>query len=374
MSSKEIRQSQTAQLRAVNRDQRTVDIIASTFDIDSYGTRIDQNGWDLDSFITNPVICLQHDDRGYTGSNGLPVANAIPETVRIENGKLVMRIRFPSEGTFPLADTVFNLIAEGFLRGVSVGFMPVEYEDTTEVATDGSQTTVRVYKKQELMEVSLVTIPSNDKALVLKSKSLDKDLAVVRRMTEQLEHQLQETEKTEEREIGTVKVTIRVTDLEAFTEIEKEIEKHRGYFERKQEANRESTKVLEKFFKRILKEDQPAEEAKAWLRMGEAIEAMEETKTEEIKQEETKEEVKQAEIAVEPIKPLSESSAEAPQTEAVPPQRSIPLSVLRGLPKALIDASISEAAKASLRGMPANDLPSVVDELGEKMFQSLSHS
>src|SRR4051812_41147290 len=103
--------------RSVNRDDRTVDIVASTFDIDSYGTRIDQNGWDLEAFRKNPVICLQHDDRGYTASNGLPVANAIPETIRIENQRLTMRIRFPEKGKFPLADQVFDLVADGFMRG-----------------------------------------------------------------------------------------------------------------------------------------------------------------------------------------------------------------------------------------------------------------
>lgn len=79
-------------------------IVASTFDLDSYGTRIDPAGWDLETVKSNPVIPLQHDDRGYTGSNGLPVSNAIPETVRVENGKLLMRLRLTASGVFDLAD------------------------------------------------------------------------------------------------------------------------------------------------------------------------------------------------------------------------------------------------------------------------------
>src|SRR3954471_18805938 len=145
------RHLQPTQLRGVNRDSRTVDIVASDFSLDSYGTRIDPNGWDLDQFKKNPVICLQHDSY-----SGLPVATAIPESIRVENGRLVMTIQFPPEGTSDDADESFNLIAAGVLRGVSVGFDPSEWDDTTEKLPDGAQMTVRVYKKQRLMEVSFV--------------------------------------------------------------------------------------------------------------------------------------------------------------------------------------------------------------------------
>ena len=39
--------------------------------LDSYDTRIDQAGWDFSVFKRNPVICWAHDDRGFSGSNGL---------------------------------------------------------------------------------------------------------------------------------------------------------------------------------------------------------------------------------------------------------------------------------------------------------------
>src|SRR5436190_18739738 len=100
------RSFQPTQLRGVNRDARTVDIVASDFSIDSYGTRIDPAGWDLEQFKKNPVICLQHDSY-----SRLPVATAIPETVRVENGKLLMTVQFPPEGTSDDSVGAFSLNA-----------------------------------------------------------------------------------------------------------------------------------------------------------------------------------------------------------------------------------------------------------------------
>jgi len=176
----ESRQLTATQLRGVNRDQRTVDIVASTFDLDSHGTRIDPKGWDFEQFKKNPVICLQHDSYGREGSSshGLPIANAVPETIRVENGKLVMRVRFPKEGTFPLADTVFNLVCEGFMHGISVGFDPdmEAVEQVTEDDAEGRSQVVHVFRKQRLMEVSFVTIPSNDNGMVQRQlKKLNRE-------------------------------------------------------------------------------------------------------------------------------------------------------------------------------------------------------
>src|SRR5258705_11950996 len=104
------------QTRAIDTKNLTVDIIGSTPTVDSYGTVIDQNGWDLDQFKRNPVITWAHDDRGFTASEGLPVANAIPETVRIEGGQLKMKLRFTPEDVHPFGYRVFRMISEGFLH------------------------------------------------------------------------------------------------------------------------------------------------------------------------------------------------------------------------------------------------------------------
>src|SRR4051794_4276205 len=109
MPAAQTRQSTAEQIRSVNRDKRTIDIVASDFSLDSFGTRFDPSGWELDQFRTNPVILTWHNDRQFV------VARALPETVRVENGQLRMTIQFPDVGKHPEADIAFNLYADGFM-------------------------------------------------------------------------------------------------------------------------------------------------------------------------------------------------------------------------------------------------------------------
>src|SRR4051794_30888626 len=162
--------------RSVDPKKLTVDVVASTPSVDSYGTIIDQNGWDLDQFKRNPVITWAHDDRGFTGSDGLPVANAIPETVRVENGQLKMRLRFTPEDVNPFGYKVFRMISEGFIHGVSVGFDP--QQDETKQDKNGDS--VRIYPRCKLLETAIVTIPSNDDALIQRARQLNREEDVER--------------------------------------------------------------------------------------------------------------------------------------------------------------------------------------------------
>ena len=170
----------TKQLRAVDRDTRTIDVIASTGSIDSHGTRIDQKGWILTQFKKNPVITWAHDDRGFTASAGLPIARA--KNIKVKDDQLVMKIEFPEEGKSRFSDNVFELMADGFLNAVSVGFEAIESEVIEEKGND-----VRIFTKSKLLEVAVVTIPSNDEALVVRAKELGQDLDEIVRRTVTLE-------------------------------------------------------------------------------------------------------------------------------------------------------------------------------------------
>jgi hypothetical protein len=75
------------------------------------------------SLKKNPVILWGHDDRGYTGSNGMPVAKA--ENIRVDANKLMMTLRFPSPETDEFGNRVFRMMRDGFINAVSVGFHPI---------------------------------------------------------------------------------------------------------------------------------------------------------------------------------------------------------------------------------------------------------
>lgn len=362
----EHRQQAPTFVRGVNTEARTVDIIASDFSLDSYGTRIDPNGWDLEQFKKNPVICLQHDSY-----DDLPVANAIPETIRIENEQLKMTVQFPPEGTSEDSDKAFKLIAAGVLRGVSVGFDPSEWSDEEEKLPDGKILSVRVYRKQRLMEVSFVTIPSNDNGLVVRSRELNQDAKALKAIVREMEDRMKDHQK----------------EIDAKQKLEAYKPSHLllavGYMERKQPANKIATKVLERFFEKILKREQPAEEVEAWGEMRDAIEMMaevpEEKKEEEgepvvVTEVETSPEtvVPEPETPAEPTEPTNPTPAAAPQDERTAFVQ-IPASDLAEFASKLTRSLTDVGVEALRRGIPIKDACKLIDGTHGVVSTSISH-
>lgn len=133
--------------------ERQYEFTASTSDIDRDGEIIDAKGWDLKNFKKNPVIMYAHDYRT------LPIGKASKVWISSDN-KLKNTVEFPPEGTYEFADIVERLVDTGYLRTESVGFIPKQWEDG-----DGDKAPKRTYIKQELLEISLVPVPSNPNAL-----------------------------------------------------------------------------------------------------------------------------------------------------------------------------------------------------------------
>jgi len=146
----------SVEVKQFDEQNRSFWAVASTSTPDRFGDIIVQDGWELEQFKKNPVIPWGHD------YNKPPVARA--EEIYVDNGKLVFLAKFPEPGTYDLADTVFELYKQGFLKAFSVGFIPVEYEPNEH----GGLT----YKRQELLEISAVTVPANPEALMLAYKSM----------------------------------------------------------------------------------------------------------------------------------------------------------------------------------------------------------
>jgi len=140
--------------------EHEIEIIGSTGDMDRDEEVIDAKGWDLKNFKKNPVVLPSHDYR--------QPAIGRATSVKLTDGKLMFKIEFPPEGDYPLADVFRKLYKGGFMKASSVGFIPTEWIDG-----DGKKNPYRTYTKQELLEISLVTVPSNPNALVT-SKGVEK--------------------------------------------------------------------------------------------------------------------------------------------------------------------------------------------------------
>lgn len=132
--------------------------VASTADPDRDREIIIQQGWDLKNFLENPVILAHHNYHNF------PIGKAVD--IGIEDGKLTFKMKF-TDATEE-ARQAYQLVKEGVLNTFSVGFIPREYD-----AEDQN-----IIRKAELLEISLVTVPANPKAVVIAKGMKKNDLAV----------------------------------------------------------------------------------------------------------------------------------------------------------------------------------------------------
>lgn len=128
--------------------------VFSTADVDHSNDVIKQDGWDTSVHRRNPVALFAHD------SSALPIGRA--SNVGVVNGKLMGDIEFAGPETYEFADTVFQLVKGGFLKAVSVGFIPQDWKFTS----DKSRPQGLDFIKSLLLEISICAIPANPHALI----------------------------------------------------------------------------------------------------------------------------------------------------------------------------------------------------------------
>jgi hypothetical protein len=162
--------------------------VASDETQDGYGDVVKVDGWKLDRFKANPVFLWGH-DRSLPPIGSVNVAR---DTRPLETkGGIIQRkilradVSFATDvsgGHGEFARSIYDLYERGYLRGVSVGFKPLEMvEPKSEEEALALGVGVRetpwgkmfgtLFKEQELLELSAVTIPANPNALKLSLSS-----------------------------------------------------------------------------------------------------------------------------------------------------------------------------------------------------------
>src|SRR6266566_4094365 len=103
-----------------------LDFIASTATLDRYREIIEPEGWKLDSYRRNPVFQNAHN----YGDILFTLGKALFTEVRDIGGRqaLCQRIQFATEVN-PVDRIAYGLYSGGFLNAVSVGFIPLRWED-----------------------------------------------------------------------------------------------------------------------------------------------------------------------------------------------------------------------------------------------------
>ena len=149
-------------------------VVASDETIDRAGEVIKVSWWELDNFMKNPVIIANHVYK---------VENIIWKATNVytEDYKLVVEWVF---ATTDLAQDVRKLYDGGFIKTVSVWFIPLERD----------QSQPNIITRAELLEVSFVPVPCNPNALSLWKEVVD-DLVAKGLLIKEEEVNEQETEE-----------------------------------------------------------------------------------------------------------------------------------------------------------------------------------
>ena len=137
-------------------EDRRVTFVVSTGLVDRDGDTIAVTGWDLDDYRRNPVVLWSHDQ------SGLPIAKCVE--VAVQGDRLVATFEFvPAD--MPVigerAEAVLRMLRSGFLAATSVGFAPISAEFSSDPDRRGGMD----FTRQSLLEISVVTVPSNPEAL-----------------------------------------------------------------------------------------------------------------------------------------------------------------------------------------------------------------
>ncbi|MCA0944500.1 HK97 family phage prohead protease [Salipiger pacificus] len=143
-----------AETKAVGN--RRVKAVVSTENVDRDRDIIRAAGIDLSFFKTSPTVLFNHDPN-------FPIARAVE--IGVEGNKLVSTFEFPPEGTSAKADEIYGLVKAGILNSTSIGFIPRSWEP---IRGAEGHTVGREYKAVELLEFSVVSVPSNRQAQVIE--------------------------------------------------------------------------------------------------------------------------------------------------------------------------------------------------------------
>lgn len=159
----------TGQVRALApdvKDTRTVEFVISTENKDRHGTVIPIDKWDLDNFNKNGIVGYQHEVYGSWFGGSDPDSVIGKGKAWIEDDKLIGAVTFEPAELNPLAEKIFQKILFGSLTSTSVGFIEKSAgEMRADNPEDPKSPRTYFYGPVELLEFSIVNIPSNSEAV-----------------------------------------------------------------------------------------------------------------------------------------------------------------------------------------------------------------
>lgn len=154
-------------IREVRMDEenRKATFVISTEARDRHGTVIKLAAWRLDNYNNNGIVAYMHETSKSWWSEDAPDPDYIIAKGRawVEDGQLMGEAEFEPAEINPLAEKIYGKVKFGSLKATSVGFK--SHKGHWGVADDGEDTGTYYFDDVELLEFSIVNIPSNPEAL-----------------------------------------------------------------------------------------------------------------------------------------------------------------------------------------------------------------
>lgn len=179
----------SAEAKIINAAERRAQYVASNQALDCYNEIVRAAGWQFDRFVRNAPFVDSHDYSSIIRLLGNVTA------WKVQGDSLIEDVQFVPEGISAFADFAWKMTETGFLRAVSVGFMPVrvrsrwrDEKDFAEACSELRLTAEQaarvqcIHWEQSQTELSAVLIGANPDAVALAHKSgavRDEDLASV---------------------------------------------------------------------------------------------------------------------------------------------------------------------------------------------------
>ena len=172
--------------RAKAEETRTVEFVISDESRDRHGTVIPVSAWKIKNYNKNGIVGYQHEVYGGWGEPNPDLILGRGEAF-VEDGKLIGRVTFEPAEINPLAEKIFQKVLHGTLKATSVGFREVTHGKwgEGEEAVNGKRATY-YFGEVELLEFSIVNIPSNPNALRRKVED-EAEADRLRQLTEENE-------------------------------------------------------------------------------------------------------------------------------------------------------------------------------------------
>ncbi len=140
-----------------NKEQYYAEFVVSDATPDRDGDIVEQD-FILDNFMRNPVCLWGHDTK--------QPAIGVWESIKTDGQRTIGVLRFSKANA--LGMQMYHQVAEGTIRAVSISFVPHEKQ---EIKDENGRITGWRYKRNELLEISLVNIPANANALLVDTPS-----------------------------------------------------------------------------------------------------------------------------------------------------------------------------------------------------------